>query len=140
MKKDVTVQRVSGVVNLSDFPSEAFAASGWYVNDTTEYQAAEYAEETAVHTAGILRELGIAVHGDHARTGVRADWMEQDGPDTIYNWKNGHIQMRNHAETGTVTGVSIGISRCRGESFYAWFRIFFYPEKIVYENWFPTEN
>ena len=80
MKKDVTVQRVSGVVNLSDFPSEAFAASGWYVNDTTEYQAAEYAEETVVHTAGILRELGIAVHGDHARTGVRADWMEQDGP------------------------------------------------------------
>ena len=36
----------------------------------------------------------------------------------IYNWKNGHIQMRNHAETGTVTGVSIGISRCRGEIFY----------------------
>lgn len=32
------------------------------------------------HTAGILRELGIAVHGEHARTGVRADWMEQDGP------------------------------------------------------------
>ena len=29
----------------------------------------------------------------------------------IYNWKNGHIQMRNHAETGTVTGVSIGINR-----------------------------
>ena len=80
MKKDVTVQRVSGVVNLSDFPSEAFAASGWYVNDTTEYQ------------------------------------------------------------TGIVTDAGIGTGRCRGESFYAWFRIFFYPEKIVYENWFPAEN
>ena len=51
--------------------------------------------------------------------------MEQKRTGYIYNWKNGHIQMRNHAETGTVTGVSIGINRCRGEGFYAWFRIFF---------------
>ena len=58
-------------------------------------------------------------------SGVHADWMEQKRTGYIYNWKNGHIQMRNHAETGTVTGVSIGINRCRGESFYAWFRIFF---------------
>ncbi len=48
--------------------------------------------------------------------------------------------MRNHAETGIVTDAGIGTGRCRGESFYAWFRIFFYPEKIVYENWFPAEN
>ena len=60
--------------------AETFAASTWYVNDTAEYQAAEYAEETAVHTAAVLREIRISVHGDHARTGVRADWMEQDGP------------------------------------------------------------
>ena len=50
----------------------------------------------------------------------------------IYNWKNGHIQMRNHAETGTVTGVSIGINRCRGESFYAWFRIFFIIKRYLF--------
>ena len=35
----------------------------------------------------------------------------------IYNWKNGHIQMRNHAETGTVTGVSIGISDVGARAF-----------------------
>lgn len=79
MKKDATIQ-TADMINLSDMQAEAFAASAWYVNDTAEYLAAEYAERTAAHTAAVLRELRIAVHGDHARTGVRADWMEQDGP------------------------------------------------------------
>ena len=79
MIKDVITQ-TSGTMNLFDFSSEAFAASTWYVNDTAEYQIAGYAEETAAHTAAVLREIRISVHGDHARTGVRADWMEQDGP------------------------------------------------------------
>ena len=79
MKKDATIQKAD-VINLSDMQAETFAASTWYVNDTAEYQAAEYAEETAVHTAAVLRGIRISVHGDHARTGVRADWMEQDGP------------------------------------------------------------
>ena len=79
MKKDTEIQ-TSDITDLSVLQAEAFAASTWYVNDTAEYQAAEYAEETAVHTAAVLREIRISVHGDHARTGVRADWMEQDGP------------------------------------------------------------
>lgn len=79
MKKDTEIQ-TSDITDLSVLQAEAFAASTWYVNDTGEYQAAEYAEETAVHTAAVLREIRISVHGDHARTGVRADWMEQDGP------------------------------------------------------------
>ena len=79
MKNDTAIQ-TSDVTNLSDLQMEAFAASTWYIDDIVEYQAAEYTERTAVHTAAVLRELRISVHGDHARTGVRADWMEQDGP------------------------------------------------------------
>ena len=79
MKKDTEIQ-TSDLTDFSDLQAEAFAASTWYIDDTVEYQAAEYAEETAVHTAAVLREIRISVHGDHARTGVRADWMEQDGP------------------------------------------------------------
>ena len=79
MKKDITMQ-TSDTVNVSNLPAEAFAASAWYANDTAESQTAGYTEETAAHTAAVLRELVITVHGDHARTGVRADWMEQDGP------------------------------------------------------------
>ena len=79
MKKDTEIQ-TSDITDLSVLQAEAFAASTWYVNDTAEYQATEYAEDTAVHTAAVLREIRISVHGDHARTGVRADWMEQDGP------------------------------------------------------------
>ena len=79
MKKNTAIQ-TSDITDLSDLQTETFAASTWYVSDTAEYQAAEYAEDTAVHTAAVLREIRISVHGDHARTGVRADWMEQDGP------------------------------------------------------------
>jgi len=79
VKKNTAIQ-TSDITDLSDLQTETFAASTWYVSDTAEYQAAEYAEDTAVHTAAVLREIRISVHGDHARTGVRADWMEQDGP------------------------------------------------------------
>ena len=79
MKRDETVQTLN-ITNLFNLQAEAFAGSTWHANDTAEYQAAEYTEETAAHTAAVLREIRISVHGDHARTGVRADWMEQDGP------------------------------------------------------------
>lgn len=78
--KKYAAEQISDIMNLSDLQAEIFTASAWYADDTAEYQAAEYAERTAAHTAAVLRELRIAVHGDHARTGVRADWMEQDGP------------------------------------------------------------
>lgn len=39
-----------------------------------------YEERTAAHVAAFLRGLGLQVQGHLARTGVRADWMEQDGP------------------------------------------------------------
>ena len=39
-----------------------------------------YEERTAAHVAAFLRGLGLRVHGGLARTGVRAEWMEQDGP------------------------------------------------------------
>ena len=38
-----------------------------------------YEERTAAHVAAFLRGLGLRVHGGLARTGVRAEWMEQDG-------------------------------------------------------------
>ena len=37
-------------------------------------------ERTAAHVAAFLRSLGLSAHGQLARTGVRADWMEQNGP------------------------------------------------------------
>ena len=37
-----------------------------------------YEERTAAHVAAFLRGLGLRVHGGLARTGVRAEWMEQD--------------------------------------------------------------
>ena len=79
MIKDV-ITRTSGTMHLFDLSAEAFAASAWYANDNAEYPADEYVEKSAAHTAAVLREIRISVHGDYARTGVRADWMEQDGP------------------------------------------------------------
>ena len=35
-----------------------------------------YEERTAAHVAAFLRGLGLRVHGGLARTGVRAEWME----------------------------------------------------------------
>ena len=43
-------------------------------------------ERTAAKTAAVLRDLGLEVHTDLARTGVRADWIEQDGPKYHCNW------------------------------------------------------
>ena len=61
-----------------------------------------YEERTAARTAAVLRSLGLAVHTDLARTGVRADWMEQDGPafvvpfsETIYE-DTGYRYSRMH--------------------------------------------
>lgn len=39
-----------------------------------------FEERTAARTAAVLRELGLEVHTELARTGVRGDWMEKDGP------------------------------------------------------------
>ena len=76
MAKDV---RTQALFDVTDLYTEAFTVSGYHLSENINIHAG-YAEETAAHTAAALRELGIAVHADHARTGVRADWMEQDGP------------------------------------------------------------
>ena len=39
-----------------------------------------FEQRTAARTAAVLRELGLEVHTELARTGVRGDWMEKDGP------------------------------------------------------------
>ena len=39
-----------------------------------------YEERTAAKVAGFLRELELRVHASLAHTGIRAEWMEQDGP------------------------------------------------------------
>lgn len=39
-----------------------------------------YEVETAAKAAEFLRGLKLRVHASLARTGVRAEWMEQDGP------------------------------------------------------------
>ena len=77
MAKDV---RTQALYDVTDLYTEALTVSGYHLGDNNINIHAGYVEETAAHTAAALRELGIAVHADHARTGVRADWMEQDGP------------------------------------------------------------
>ena len=98
--KDVMTQ-ISGIINSFNLFTEAFAASEGYANNIAEYQITEYMEETTVHAAAVLREIRISAHGNHARTGVRADWMEQDGPTVAILGEMAILQMRNHAETGT---------------------------------------
>ena len=53
-------------------------------------------ERTAAKTAAVLRDLGLEVHTDLARTGVRADWMEQDGPNITVIGEMDAIGCRTH--------------------------------------------
>ena len=55
-----------------------------------------YEERTAARTAAVLRSLGLAVHTDLARTGVRADWMEQDGPNVTIIGEMDAIGCKDH--------------------------------------------
>lgn len=55
-----------------------------------------FEERTAAATAAVLRELGLHVQTDLARTGVRADWMEQDGPNVTIIGEMDAIGCRNH--------------------------------------------
>lgn len=43
-----------------------------------------FEEKTAAKVAGFLHAIGLDVHAYMVRTGVRGDWMEQDGPEIVY--------------------------------------------------------
>lgn len=55
-----------------------------------------FEERTAACTAAVLRDLGLEVHTGLARTGVRADWKEQDGPNITIIGEMDAIGCRNH--------------------------------------------
>lgn len=55
-----------------------------------------YEERTAAHIAAFLRTLGLNTQEHLARTGVRADWMEQDGPNVTIISEMDAIGCRKH--------------------------------------------
>lgn len=65
-----------------------------------------YEERTAAKVADFLRGLGLEVHASLARTGVRADWMEQDGPNVTIIGELDAIGCRAHPMADPVTGVA----------------------------------
>lgn len=65
-----------------------------------------YEERTAAKVAGFLRAIGLDVHAYMARTGVRGDWMEQDGPNVTIVGEMDAIGCRTHPMANCDTGVA----------------------------------
>lgn len=65
-----------------------------------------YEERTAAKVAGFLRAIGLDVHAYMARTGVRGDWMEQDGPNVTIIGEMDAIGCRTHPMASSDTGVA----------------------------------
>ena len=65
-----------------------------------------YEERTAAHVAAFLRGLGLRVHGGLARTGVRAEWMEQDGPNVTIIGELDAIGCKSHPMADPVNGTA----------------------------------
>lgn len=65
-----------------------------------------YEERTAAKVAGFLRAIGLDVHAYMARTGVRGDWMEQDGPNVTIVGEMDAIGCRTHPMASFDTGVA----------------------------------
>ena len=51
------------------------------MNDTRKHFEDMAEHRSAAHAASFLQRLGMDSHGEFVYTGVRSDWMEQDGPD-----------------------------------------------------------
>ena len=65
-----------------------------------------YEERTAAHVAVFLRGLGLRVHGGLARTGVRAEWMEQDGPNITIIGELDAIGCKSHPMADPANGTA----------------------------------
>lgn len=65
-----------------------------------------YEERTAAKVAGFLRGIGYDVHAQLARTGVRGDWMEQDGPNVTIIGEMDAIGCRTHPMADSRTGAA----------------------------------
>ncbi len=50
------------------------------MNDTRKHFEDMAEHRSATHAASFLQRLGMDSHGEFVYTGVRSDWMEQDGP------------------------------------------------------------
>ncbi len=50
------------------------------MNDTRKHFEDMAEHRSAAHAAAFLQRLGMDSHGEFICTGVRSDWMEQDGP------------------------------------------------------------
>ena len=69
-----------------------------------------YEERTAACTADILRGAGLKVSTGLARTGVRADWMEQNGPNVTIIGEMDAIGCKTHpmADSNNLTAHACG--------------------------------
>ena len=65
-----------------------------------------YEERTAAHVAAFLRGLGLRVHGVLASTGVRAELMEQDGPNVTIVGELDAIGCKSHPMADSVNGTA----------------------------------
>ena len=63
-------------------------------------------ERTAAHAAAFLRALGLDTHGHLARTGVRGDWMEKDGPNVTIVGEMDAIGCKAHPMADSHNGIA----------------------------------
>lgn len=63
-------------------------------------------KRTAEKTAGFLRSLGYDIHAGLARTGVRGDWKEKDGPNVTIIGEMDAIGCKTHPEADPVNGTA----------------------------------
>lgn len=63
-------------------------------------------KRTAEKTAVFLRSLGYDIHAGLARTGVRGDWKEKDGPNVTIIGEMDAIGCKTHPEADPVNGTA----------------------------------
>ncbi|MDO4276922.1 MAG: amidohydrolase [Eubacteriales bacterium] len=94
-------QKIVGIIDACRDEIIAFA------QDIEKHPEPGFCEErTAARTAEFLRALGLDVHAYLARTGVRADWMEQDGPNVTIIGEMDAIGCKSHPMADSRTGTA----------------------------------
>lgn len=98
---DCFEQKIVGIIDEHREEIIAFA------RDVAEHpEPGFYEERTAARIAEFLRGLGFDVHTQLARTGVRGDWMEQDGPNVTIIGEMDAIGCRAHPMADSRTGAA----------------------------------
>lgn len=98
---DQTERKITAIIDARRDEITAFA------QDILEHPEPGFFEDrTAAKVAAFLRGIGLEVKEGLARTGVRADWMEQDGPNVTLIGEMDAIGCRAHPFSDPLTGVA----------------------------------